>query len=170
MQQDLPGCREQLESLLARNPKHCDARLLMADVLMSTQQPLAALVQVQEALKYHADNPDVQYAMGLTLDLNGRPDEALAYYERASKAMPNNEAYSLSYRTAGEARCAAQRKPPGLPVVVPSRQPGHAAGRTRSLAKPGTADLYDRTGIFGNGCKRSQTGSRTAFAQPKSIE
>jgi Tfp pilus assembly protein PilF len=108
VQQDFQGCREQLENILARNPKHCDARLLMADVLLSSGKPNEALGQVQEALKYHADDPDVQYAMGLTLDANGRPDEALVYYERAAKATPGNEAYAMSYRSAGEA--ARQRK------------------------------------------------------------
>jgi tetratricopeptide (TPR) repeat protein len=31
-EQDLPGCRERLETLLARNPRHADARLLMAEL------------------------------------------------------------------------------------------------------------------------------------------
>jgi Tfp pilus assembly protein PilF len=183
MQQDLPGCREQLESLLARNPKHCDARLLLADVLMSTQQPQAALVQVQEALKYHADNADVQYAMGLTLDLNGRPDEALAYYERASKVAPNNEAYTLSYRTARDA--AARRKtqtagaaglrspvgsqgtPPAEPAHLPNpAQPIPAAKPASSLtaaseAKPvPKAVLAQPESIDITGCGNSKGDSQ----------
>ncbi len=109
-QHDFKGCREKLEALLARTPTQCEARLLLVDLLLSGGQSQAALVQVQEAWKYHADSADVQFAMGLTLDANSRPDEALVYYERATMTAPNNNAYSLSYRTAREAaaRRAAQ--------------------------------------------------------------
>jgi Tfp pilus assembly protein PilF len=134
VQQDYQGCREQLEALLARNPKHCDARLLLADVLMSTRQPQEALAQVQEALKYHADNADVQYAMGLTLDLNGRSEEAVACYERASRAMPTNEAYALSYRTAQEA--AARRKNPAASAAAASLAVGDRGWRVSDFALP----------------------------------
>ena len=132
--EDVRGCREQLELLLARNPLHCDARLLMADVLLSTEQPQAALAQVQEALKHHANNADVQYAMGLTLEANDRPDEAVAYYERASKAAPDKVAYVLSYRTACEA--AAERKTPAR-VAMPHCQAADLG--TPSVPPAGTA-------------------------------
>ena len=139
-QQDYPGCKEQLDSLLARNPKHCAARLLMADLLLRTKQPQAALAQVQEAIKYHADDADVQYAMGLTLDVNGRADEALGFYERATRAVPGNEAYALSYRTACEA--AKQRR---LPPTLPRSLPAPSANAAMPRAVPSTPPIaqYD---------------------------
>jgi Tfp pilus assembly protein PilF len=105
---DFKGSGELLQDILARDPRNCEARLLMAVALLSTQQEQAALAQLQEGLKYHAEDPDLQYAMGVTLDANGRPDEALAYYERATRTAPKNEAYSQGYRLAQEA--ATRRK------------------------------------------------------------
>jgi Tfp pilus assembly protein PilF len=125
-QQDVKGCRDQLDRLLARNPDHRDARLLMADVLVARRQPHEALSQVRQALKAHPTDPDVQYAMGLMLDANGQGGEALSYYERAAKAEPSNEAYAMSYRTAREAAArppAAPPPPAGVTAVEPPADP-----------------------------------------------
>jgi tetratricopeptide (TPR) repeat protein len=110
-QQDVPGCRQRLEQLLARNPNHADARLLMADVLVAGNHPEQALQQVQQALKAHPDNPDVQYATGLMLDATGHRREALAYYAQAAKKVPTNEAYTVGYEAA---QAAADGKPSRL--------------------------------------------------------
>ena len=89
-EQDLRGCREALDRLLSRNPAHREARLLLADLLVAVHQPREALAEVQKALTAYPHDADVQYALALMLDANGRSGEALAYYEQAAKTAPDN--------------------------------------------------------------------------------
>ena len=123
--QDLAGCREQLQQLLTRNPKFTQARLLMADVLLASNQPQEAVLQIKEALKQSPKDPDVQYAMALTLDATGAHAESLPYYERAAKACPENDVYGLSYRTARGGRETPQG--PRREIAVTGR--GHERNR-----------------------------------------
>jgi tetratricopeptide (TPR) repeat protein len=113
-QQDMRGCREQLESLLSRNPQHREARLLMADVLVAANQPKEAKEHVQKVLDANPDDADAQYAMGLLLDTGGEHAAALARYERAATLAPDNEVYAVNYRIA--------------------REPGQAEGQRRLAA------------------------------------
>jgi tetratricopeptide (TPR) repeat protein len=146
-QKDSKGCVELLQGILARDPGNCDARLLMTVVMLSTHQPQAALAQAQEALKFHAENPDVQYAVGLTLDVNGRPEEAVAYYERAAKAAPSNEAYGTSYRRAREAaarRKAAVELATDPTKIAEARTPAVIPVSAISISQGGSAELLKR--------------------------
>jgi tetratricopeptide (TPR) repeat protein len=118
-QQDVAGCREQLERLLARSPDHRGARLLMADVLLASNKPEEALTHLKAALKTNSDDADVQYAMGLTLDAMGRHDQALPYYERAAKAAPDNEVYAMGYRTAMTGQTPKKAAPASKAVSDP---------------------------------------------------
>jgi tetratricopeptide (TPR) repeat protein len=128
-EQDLRGCREALDRLLSRNPAHREARLLLADLLVAVHQPREALAEVQKALTAYPHDADVQYALALMLDANGRSGEALAYYEQAAKTAPDNEVYTLGYQTAREA--ADRHGPPATPANPSPPEPadkGKSAG------------------------------------------
>jgi len=102
-QNDPKGCREVLERLLARNPQHRDARLLLADLLLTENDAPAAYTHAKKALDEWPNDPQVQYTMATVLDALGRTSDALGYYERASKMAPSNEAYRAAYESAREA-------------------------------------------------------------------
>jgi tetratricopeptide (TPR) repeat protein len=100
---DVKGCREGLEKLLARNPQHHEAQLLLADLMLSEQQPEAAVAQLKQTLTDDPSNARAQHTMGLVLEASGKTDEALVYFQRAAELEPKNELYALSYKTAQDA-------------------------------------------------------------------
>ena len=99
-QNDSKGCRESLEPLLARNPKHIDAQLLLAEVNLLDNRTKEALNQVDEALRMQPNNARALYSKGLVLDAMGQSTDSLAYYEQAVRAEPENEIYSICYQNA----------------------------------------------------------------------
>ncbi|MGD0516075.1 MAG: tetratricopeptide repeat protein [Thermoguttaceae bacterium] len=99
-QNDSKGCREGLEVLLARNPRHIDAQLLMAEVNLLDRRPEDALKQVDKVLHVQPGNARALYTKGLVLDAIGQSTGAVAYYEQAAKAEPENEIYALCYKNA----------------------------------------------------------------------
>ncbi|MGD0653982.1 MAG: tetratricopeptide repeat protein [Thermoguttaceae bacterium] len=99
-QNDSKGCREGLEVLLARNPRHIDAQLLMAEVNLLDRRPEDSLKQVDEVLRMQPGNARALYTKGLVLDAIGQSTGAVAYYEQAARAEPENEIYALSYKSA----------------------------------------------------------------------
>jgi predicted Zn-dependent protease len=102
--EDLKHCEDTLRALLDRNPEHRDARLLMVDVCLARRQPDEAHQHMRLLLDLYPHDPQVQYAMAILLDVTQRPEEALAYYERARKSAPDNELFAVGYYTAREAR------------------------------------------------------------------
>ncbi len=109
-QRDPKGCRETLERLLARNPKHRNAHLLLAELCLSQNDPVAANRHAKSALDLYPNDAEVQYTMGLTLDAQGKTSDALSYYERAARA-----------------RRTIQTMPPpmSLPAKLPNRRFGN---------------------------------------------
>jgi len=102
-QGDAKACEQSLQALLKRNPAYRDARLLLADVYLAGHRTAEAQEEMQKALESHPHDAQVQYAMGLVLEMSRQPDAALAYYERAAQWEPDNEVYSVGYHTALEA-------------------------------------------------------------------
>src|SRR6185295_11577342 len=100
---DVKGCREALDKLLERNPKYREGQLLMAELLLSEQQPEAAIAQLQQVLADNPSDPRAHHAMGLALEAEGQTDEAIESFKRAGELAPKNELYALSYKTAREA-------------------------------------------------------------------
>jgi tetratricopeptide (TPR) repeat protein len=99
-QNDSKGCREGLDTLLARNPRHVDGLLLLAEVNLIDKRPQDALKQADEALRLKPGNARALYTKGLVLDAIGQSTGAVAYYEQAVRAEPENEIYALCYRNA----------------------------------------------------------------------
>lgn len=110
---DEEGCRHRLQALLERNPEHLDARLLLAEVQLTGDQPHEALQTLEPALKAHPNNARVHYALALLFDAIGQRDAALAHYEQAVKIEPDNEVYQVSYQqVAGEDLVGSSPVPP----------------------------------------------------------
>jgi len=101
-QGDAKGCREALEKLLTRNPSHRDARLLMAELLLAENSPQEAYNHAKLALDAHPNDAAVHFTMAMTFEAQGKMQDALAYYERAMKMEPQNEAYTAAYQAAHE--------------------------------------------------------------------
>jgi tetratricopeptide (TPR) repeat protein len=101
-QRDAKACREAVEKLLARRPEHCEAQLLMAELLLSEGDAGAALQTAQKALSANPNDAQVHYTVALTLDAQGKNQDALPYYERAAKMDPRNGSYAAAYQAAQE--------------------------------------------------------------------
>lgn len=101
-QNDVQGARELLEKLLKRNPGHREAGLLLAEILLVEQRPELARQQLQRTLSHHPADAETLHAMGLLLDAEDKPAEALPYFEQASQAAPDNPEYRLSRQATAE--------------------------------------------------------------------
>jgi len=139
---DAKTCEETLRGLLERNPKHRDARLLMADVCLAGNRLEEAFVHIRQALQDHPRDAQVQYAMGLLLDVTNQKGEALAYYERAAKWESDNEVYAVGYHTALE----AVRKPgaAGAVATPPRPKPPQDLPQAAAADRAGSAETAGR--------------------------
>ena len=152
--QDTAGCEESLERLIARNPSHCDAQLLLAEVYLAGNRPREAFEQAQRAFEAYPNETNVQYIMGLVLDATGRCDDALAYYQRAAQAEPGHEVYAVGYRKALEAskqvmpQAAASNRPApnGTPTEPIPTALGGEPGALRLLSHTDPAGHADSAG------------------------
>lgn len=130
IQGDSDGSTEALKRLLVRNPDHIEARLLMAELLLSDDRQSEAIACLEPAMVAHPDDARVQHMMGLLLDAIGKTDEALACYEEAKSLCPNDELYAVSY----EALSASDEQPlrPSDGTVVTQSE----VGTRKSDAQP----------------------------------
>ncbi len=99
---DVKGCKESLRRLLARNPAHRDARLLMIELCLASKNPEQAAPHAEHLLAAWPNDAQVQYTNGLVLDTLGRETEALVHYQKAAELEPGNEVYTISHQTAGQ--------------------------------------------------------------------
>jgi Flp pilus assembly protein TadD len=119
---DLDGCAETLRHLLARNPDHLEARLLMAEALLAANRPKEAIPLLEPAVAAHPNDARVHHLMGMLLDGAGQRVDASGLYEQAASLEPDNEVYRVSYET-----LATSDEPPrqpgdiaqGLPIPTP---------------------------------------------------
>ncbi len=147
-QGDAKGCREALEKLLARNPSHREARLLMAELLLSQINPQGAYQHAKAALDAYPNDAQVHFTMAMTLEAQGNMQDALGYYERAMKIEPQNEAYSAAYQSARESAGGGLQKPQA--VTLQNIQPfDNAPVETVAYTAPATGSP-DRANWNGN--------------------
>jgi tetratricopeptide (TPR) repeat protein len=102
-QRDVQGCRDGLEKLLGRNPRHRDAQLLLAELLLAQDDAQGAYGHAKAALDAYPNDAQVQYAMGVVTDAMGQRSDALGYFQRAAKMDPHNDAFQAAYQAAQEA-------------------------------------------------------------------
>ena len=75
------ACREALESLLERSPKHFEARVLLAELLLSEEQYDSARRHLEVAIAQKSDNAHAQHMMGLLLEATDQDAESLGFYQ-----------------------------------------------------------------------------------------
>jgi len=115
---DLDGCTETLNRLLARNPGHLEARLLMAESLLAANRPHEAVPYLEPALAEHPDDARLHHLMGMLLDATGQRADALVFLDQAAALEPHNEVYQVSYQTL--AASDEPTPPPAELAQVPS--------------------------------------------------
>ena len=93
---DRAGCQSLVESLLVRNSRHRQARLLLADLYLDSQDVPAATQQIQLLLEQFSDDAQAHHSMGLLMELAGQDEKAVYHFRRAAELDPSNELYSLS--------------------------------------------------------------------------
>jgi Tfp pilus assembly protein PilF len=103
---DTERCRQDLETMLRRDPQHRDARLLLTELYLLIEQPTAAESLMQGMLAESPNDAQVHHTMAMVLDAVGRPNEALAQFQRATDLDPDNEIYLMSYEAATHASSA----------------------------------------------------------------
>jgi len=126
-QEDVEGCRRRLEALLARDPQHHDAHVLMAQVHLFEHRYQQAWALIEKAVATDPNDAEAQFTAALVLDYTEQNHAALAYYERAAKLQPQNPVYAFFYQTARRERLGPSR-PSSLPgVATASPSPGPAS-------------------------------------------
>ena len=126
---------------------HLEARLFLADLLLTENRTAEAWRTLEPALASHPGDDRVQALAGLIQECLGNSAGAVSYYERAVELDPDNEVYWACYESALNAEnpgcalapgsvapVAASRQLAGFPEVFPPsgrvRAPG---GAPRSL-------------------------------------
>jgi tetratricopeptide (TPR) repeat protein len=130
-QGDLDGCIGTLRRLVARNPDHLDARLLLAESLLADDRAGEAIPYLEPAVAAHPDDPRAHYLMGLALDSMGNRADALVYYREATRLRPNDEVYAVSYQTLAASLGAGRSV---LGALSPDSQPPVRSPKPRSSA------------------------------------
>jgi predicted Zn-dependent protease len=143
---NLAACREALDDILQRSPQHFEARVLLAELLLSEEEYDSARRHLELAIAQRPDHARSQHMMGLLLEATEQDAEAIVYYQRAAELEPQNEQYAQSCRTSAgafEEPLAEGDSPP--PPAHPSaialasnRQPevaGGDGGSKRPLAE-----------------------------------
>jgi predicted Zn-dependent protease len=102
-QNDCQGCSEGLQKLLARNPRHREAHMLLAELFLSQENPNAAYEHAKAALDLYPNDGQVQYTMAICLDAQGKASDAVSYYERATRMDPQCEMFAAAYQMARDA-------------------------------------------------------------------
>ena len=138
-QNDRQGCCEGLQKLLARNPRYREARLLLAELFLSQENPEAAYEHAKAALDLYPNDGQTQYTMALCLDAQGKTPDALTYYERATRMDPQCEMFAAAYRMARDTSHdeARNSRATVLNFIAPNDEPGSQAmpvGYTRTAA------------------------------------
>jgi len=167
-ERDIAGCHERLHRLLARNPNHRGARLLLAELQLNTNRLADARQNVQAALQNSPDDPEAQFAMGLVLDAGGDSNAAMAHYQRAAKSDPDNEVYAVGYYTALE---SAQRTAVATNQPLPQERRAVAATPpallpSAEVAQPGA--LVDFL-VSGGGTDAVDNLAARATSDPKAL-
>ena len=99
-----------------RNPRHRDAQLLLAELLLAQDDAQGAYGHAEAALDACPNDAQVQYAMGVVMDALGQRSDALGYTESEAPMDPHNDALQAELKnragsrpTAGPRQATRQR-------------------------------------------------------------
>ncbi|MCA2968272.1 MAG: tetratricopeptide repeat protein [Acidobacteriaceae bacterium] len=92
---------QQLRAALAADPNLADAHELLANLLLASQQPAAALPHCQAWLRLRPGAPGAQLGLGAALARSGRAAEAIPHLRRAAAAPATRDAALALLRQLG---------------------------------------------------------------------
>lgn len=95
-QGDSQRAEAMLVSIVKRRPDNVLARLRLAEVLWSHNDPCAE-EHLRAILTADAANAEAHHALGLLLDATNRSPEARQHFERAKQLDPTNEVYRVTF-------------------------------------------------------------------------
>jgi predicted Zn-dependent protease len=95
---DAAGCRELIEKLIVRNPKHRGGRLLRAEINLLDEKPELALADIEKLVAENPQDAEACHMLALLLEATGRQAEALVHFERAADLAPESEVFAASYQ------------------------------------------------------------------------
>ena len=108
-QGDARGAQEGLKLLLSRNPRHENAGVLLAEILLDEQRPQEARDQIERVLREHPNSAAGHHALAMLLESQRDLQNALKHYREAMKLEPRNQTYKLSYQAAKEGKPAVNK-------------------------------------------------------------
>lgn len=135
-QGDLAGCHTMLQGILDRDPKHPQARLLLAEVQLARGEASAAESTLQSVVRDIPDEAPAHFALGLLYESTGRPEQATTHFRRAASLQPDNELYAIGAPIGGPDHGTDSTSPTGKSIRVSDatattgRQPVAAAAKS----------------------------------------
>lgn len=97
---DVVASEAMLVRLLQQSDEHHEARLMVADLYVSTGKPKAAERHLRLLIERNADDAQAHHSLGMLLDTTGKAEEALHHLQKAAELAPDNELYAISHATA----------------------------------------------------------------------
>lgn len=97
---DRNGCRELIEKLLERNPKHKEARQLLADLYLEAGSPEEAKKLLAQLLAEFPNDAQIHHSLGMLHESMSDDEAALRHLNRAVELDPENELYQMCHETA----------------------------------------------------------------------
>ena len=97
---DIRACKELVDKLVMRNPKHRGGRLLRAEIQLDDDKPELAIADVEALVKDDPKDAEASHLLGLLLEAAGRSSEAMPHFERAAQIAPNNHVFAASFQSA----------------------------------------------------------------------
>ena len=97
---DVRACKELVDKLVMRNPKHRGGRLLQAEIQLDDDKPELAIPDVETLVKEDPKDAEASHLLGLLLEAAGRHPESLPHFERAAQIAPNNHVFAASFQSA----------------------------------------------------------------------
>lgn len=91
---DLEKSQSLLTSIVERSPRDRNARLRLAELLISQEELAAAETQLRECINVAPDSAEAHHSLGMLLaDMPGREQECQTHLRRAAELDPRNELY-----------------------------------------------------------------------------
>jgi predicted Zn-dependent protease len=99
-QGQLKEALQQCTEAISLDPESLDGHLLMAEITLEKGNDAQAEAALRHAALVDEKHPDISYLGGILAERRNKPDEAVALYQKAYTAKPDDLDYLLSYAVA----------------------------------------------------------------------
>lgn len=94
---DLEKSQSMLNTIIQRSPRDVNARLRLAELLISQEELAAAEAQLRECLTIAPEFAEAHHSLGMLLaDIPGCEQECQTHLRRAAELNPHNELFTAS--------------------------------------------------------------------------